>query len=218
MLFSQIIQEIIGNNSSINIWQKRGDRNRPDLVPSKVNSNFQVMIWGWIFWNGVGTLAKVTGYFNLEKYNEIPEENIWPVIDRHFPDNQYFFQDDNALVHRSRVLQEYSDTLNLINLKWVATWDFQQCGMCDQQNFRSACAYAQSDQSLCWSLKYSLSVKLLTEYHLEFLSLTGSYTGSSESTLVKIPHCWKSHVTSQIHFLACSVTWSEYYRKYLAVY
>ena len=26
---------------------------------------------------------------------------------------------------------------------------FQQCNMCNQQNLRSACAYAQSDQSLC---------------------------------------------------------------------
>ena len=30
-----------------------------------------------------------------------------------------------------------------------------------------------------------MSVKLLTEYDLEFLSLTGRCTGSSESTLVK---------------------------------
>ena len=32
---------------------------------------------------------------------------------------------------------------------------------------------------------------------LEFLyvGLTGGWTGSSESTLVKKPHCWKSHVT-----------------------
>ena len=27
--------------------------------------------------------------------------------------------------------------------------DFQQCDMCDHQSLRSACAYAQSDQSLC---------------------------------------------------------------------
>ena len=40
--------------------------------------------------------------------------------------------------------------------------------------------------------------KLLTEHHLEFLSLKGGRTGSSESTYVKIPHCWKSHVTTQI--------------------
>ena len=32
---------------------------------------------------------------------------------------------------------------------WAISWDFQQCGMCDQQRLRPACAYAQSDQSLC---------------------------------------------------------------------
>ena len=41
-------------------------------------------------------------------------------------------------------------------------------------------------------------VKLLTEHHLEFLSLKGGCTGSSESTHVKIPHCWKSHVVAQM--------------------
>ena len=40
---------------------------------------------------------------------------------------------------------------------WAATWDFQQCGMCDQQSLISACAYAQSGQSLSWSRAYSTS-------------------------------------------------------------
>ena len=48
-------------------------------------------------------------------------------------------------------------------------------------------------QILCKSLEYSMTVKLLTEHHLEFLSLKGGSTGSSESTHVKMPHCWKSH-------------------------
>ena len=46
-------------------------------------------------------------------------------------------------------------------------------------------------------------VTLLTEHHLEFLSIKGGCTGSSESILVKIPHCWKSLVQlkckSRIH-------------------
>ena len=71
--------------------------------------------------------------------------------------------------------------------------------MCDQQRLRPACAYAQSDQSLCQSLEYSMTVKLLTEQNLEFLSLKGDYTGPSESTLVKTPHCWKSHVTAYVY-------------------
>ena len=39
-------------------------------------------------------------------------------------------------------------------------------------------------------------VKLLTEHHLEFLSLKGGCRGSSESTLVKMSNCWKSHATA----------------------
>ena len=48
-------------------------------------------------------------------------------------------------------------------------------------------------------LEYSIIVKLLTEHNLEFLSLKGGCRGSSESTLVKMPHCWKSHAGA--HFL-----------------
>ena len=50
-------------------------------------------------------------------------------------------------------------------------------------------------------LVYFYTVKLLAQHHLEFLSLKGGYTCLSESTLVKMPHCWKSHVAAQL--LAC---------------
>ena len=44
-------------------------------------------------------------------------------------------------------------------------------------------------------------VKLLTEHHSEFLSLKGDCTGPSESTHVKMSHCWKSH--AQGHIMLC---------------
>ena len=47
-------------------------------------------------------------------------------------------------------------------------------------------------------------VKLLTEHHLAFLSLQGGCTCSSESTLVKIPHCSKSHVEARLY---CDVSY-----------
>ena len=47
-------------------------------------------------------------------------------------------------------------------------------------------------------LEYSLNIKLLNEHNLEFLSLKGGCTGSSESIHVKMPHCWKSIVMVQI--------------------
>ena len=47
-----------------------------------------------------------------------------------------------------------------------------------------------------------MSGKLLTEHNLKFLSFKGGFTGLSESMHVKMPHCWKSHVTAQIIFLS----------------
>ena len=43
-----------------------------------------------------------------------------------------------------------------------------------------------------------MTVELQTKHHLEFLSLKGGWEGLSESTLVTMPHCWKSHVVA--HF------------------
>ena len=43
-----------------------------------------------------------------------------------------------------------------------------------------------------------MSDKLLTEHHLECLRLKGGFKGSSESTLVKVPHSWKSHVAAHL--------------------
>ena len=64
--------------------------------------------------------------------------------------------------------------------------------MFDQQRLRPACIYASLIRAFA-SRSNILWLKPLSEYHLEFISLKGGCTCSSESTLVKIPHCWKSH-------------------------
>ena len=53
-----------------------------------------------------------------------------------------------------------------------------------------------------------MSVKLQTEHRLEFVGLKADCTGSSESTLVKMPHCWKSHVAAQ--FMSRCVRYAGY--------
>ena len=44
-----------------------------------------------------------------------------------------------------------------------------------------------------------MTVKLLTENHLEFLSFKAGCTGSSESIHVKMLHCWKSRVAAHMY-------------------
>ena len=41
-------------------------------------------------------------------------------------------------------------------------------------------------------------VLLLTVHHFEFLSVKGGCRGSSESTHVKMPHCWAYHALALI--------------------
>ena len=69
--------------------------------------------------------------------------------------------------------------------------------------FPKCCMFDQLTRSLIRAFDSRLnimSVKLLTEHHLEFLSIQGVCTGSSESKLVKMPHCWKLHVMAHLSF------------------
>ena len=43
-----------------------------------------------------------------------------------------------------------------------------------------------------------MTVNLLTEHHLEILSLKGGCRGSSKSTFVKMSNCWKSNAVAQM--------------------
>jgi hypothetical protein len=43
-----------------------------------------VMFWGCISYYGVGTLTPVEGNMNTEKYISVLDDNLWPVIARHF--------------------------------------------------------------------------------------------------------------------------------------
>ena len=67
-------------------------------------------------------------------------------------------------------------------------------------------------------------IELLTEHHLDFVSLKGGCTGSSKSTLVKMPHCWKSLVahiyvnnpgTLHAYTAECRESEEECRRKYI---
>ena len=49
-------------------------------------------------------------------------------------------------------------------------------------------------------------VNLLTEHHLEFLSLKGGCRGSSESTHVKMSNCWKSHALTHMASISINET------------
>ena len=75
---------------------------------------------GCIIWHGIGTSTAVEGNINAQKYQQILDDNLWPVIAQHFPNDQYIFQDDNAPVHRARSTQELIHRNGITTMSWPA--------------------------------------------------------------------------------------------------
>jgi transposase len=121
VIFSDESKIMIGHDERVRIWRKRDEGWRPDLVQSTTpRAKYDVMIWGCICWEGVGTVTPVEGNITASKYQDILEDNLWPVLARHFPQNGYYFQDDNAPVHRARSTQEYVARNHINCLSWPA--------------------------------------------------------------------------------------------------
>jgi hypothetical protein len=84
----------------------------------KNSLNTLVMFWGCISYYGVGTLTPVVDNLNSEKYINILDENLWPVIAQHFPTSPYVFQEDNAPCHESRRTNQWKMQIDFPTLEW----------------------------------------------------------------------------------------------------
>lgn len=74
-------------------WGRRARKTKPC---------YEVMVCGCLTSLGVGNISAVDGNINANKYQQILDANLRPVLARHFPTGNYVFQDDNAPVHRAR--------------------------------------------------------------------------------------------------------------------
>ena len=88
IIFSDETKIIIGQNRKIYVWRKADERLRPECVGRRddweTTYRASVMFWGCILYYGVGTLTPVEGNMNTEKYISVLDDNLWPVIARHF--------------------------------------------------------------------------------------------------------------------------------------
>ena len=119
-IFSDESQIVIGKNNKICIWRKDSEVDDPHVISRAPRGRVSLMVWGCMCFAGVGTLTDVEGIINAQKYINIIDNNLWPVIARHFPNENYIFMDDNAPVHRARVVREYMETNNINHTEWPA--------------------------------------------------------------------------------------------------
>ena len=120
VIFSDECKVIIGQDTRVRVWRKVGEEYLPDCICPPSKRKLTLMIWGCITYHGIGTICVVDGNINAEKYISVLDENLWPVILRHFADNNYIFQDNNAPVHRARIVQDFRRNNQLKSMNWPA--------------------------------------------------------------------------------------------------
>ena len=61
-------------------------------------SAVSVLFWGCITYKGVGKLVPVEGNMNSEKYINVLDECLWPVVTKHFPTDRWTLQEDKKVM------------------------------------------------------------------------------------------------------------------------
>lgn len=64
-------------------------------------SAVSVLFWGCITYKSVGKIVPVEGNMNSEKYINVLDECLWPVVTKYFPTDRWTQQKDNTPCHVS---------------------------------------------------------------------------------------------------------------------
>ena len=122
VIFSDETQVVIGKNRKIYIWRKDEEKYLPQCVGQygdfERKNSIAVMFWGSVCYSGVGNLLSVDGYMNTNKYINILDECLWPVVARHFGNDPWIFQEDNAPCHVSRAANQWKEANEIPVLEW----------------------------------------------------------------------------------------------------
>lgn len=79
IIFSDESKIIIGQYERVHM-EKYGGRLAARSCLTKTAPKFQVVIFGSIYWFGLGTVAFVDKNINANKYTDILKDNLWPVV------------------------------------------------------------------------------------------------------------------------------------------
>lgn len=123
VIFSDEMKVVVSGTGLVKVWRTRGEAYRPEClgyVKPYCGKQLTMMVWGCITYYGVGTLVFVNGNMNSEKYIEVLDNNLWPVIVKHFPNEGCLFQDDNAPCHASHATKAWKERNQLSCLPWPA--------------------------------------------------------------------------------------------------
>ena len=98
-------------------WQQDG------MVSNRVKRQCgggSIMVWGMVLPNGIIHLEMVEERMNSEAYINILQDRAIPIIEEYFDGQQYYFQQDNAACHVSKMAMQFFNGHKINLIEWPA--------------------------------------------------------------------------------------------------
>jgi len=109
------------NDGRQRVWRQPKEKYDIEcLVPTFKHGGGGIMVWGCFVNNLLGPLVVIEGNINAKSYIDLLNQHLLPFLSNLERPNEYTFQDDNATVHRARVVTKWKEENLLSSLSWPA--------------------------------------------------------------------------------------------------
>jgi len=102
------------------VWREPADEWALSCISATVKHSPSRMYWGCFSRKGKGPIVALSGIANGESHVTILRKYVMPAMRRIFPNNDGWFQEDNARPHKSKVAMNFQAENGFLTLTWPA--------------------------------------------------------------------------------------------------
>lgn len=109
-------------NHHAHVYRPRGERfTERYVVKDRLSGRVSASYWAWISCAGPGEIVATGRNFNSQEYMRVLDEVALPSIEAQFGNlDHIIFQQDNAAIHKARIVLQYLEEKNVRLLDWPA--------------------------------------------------------------------------------------------------
>lgn len=114
-------ESIINSKSNVGQqfkWVKPIHSLNPELIIPTVQGGPSIMVWGCVSRFGVHDIECLEGSIDGPRYISVLKDNIIPIKNDYFKSDHFIFQQDNAPVHNSQVVQKFLENHKIQVINW----------------------------------------------------------------------------------------------------
>lgn len=114
LVFSDEVRFGLQSDGRVYVWRQKGQRYDPACVVQRSSCRKSVMFWGCISYDGAGLLIPCSDKMNSKEYVRVLDAAGLQLL----PASNLIFQDDNAPIHRSEMVEAWLRDNQIERIDW----------------------------------------------------------------------------------------------------